>query len=187
MLMKKWKKEKTHTLLERPIFSVSDIECYHPEKNVSHTFFRLSTCDWINIVAIDDEGRYVMVRQHRLGTDEITVETVGGLVDPKEEPVKAAKRELLEETGFSSDRIYHLKTMTVNPAIMDNRLHIYYAENCRPTSQQNLDKAEDIEIVLLKKDELLDMIRSGEIDHSIVITALSLFWLSEHNSDTVTL
>ncbi len=181
--MKKWIQKVNHTLLTRPIFSVSDIECYHPEKKVNHTFFRLSTHDWINVVAKDVEGNYIMVRQHRLGTDEITIETVGGLIDKNEASEKAAKRELEEETGYTAENIHHLKTMTVNPAIMDNSIHVFYAENCTLTAKQNLDHAEDIETLLLQENALVEMIQKGEINHSIVINALSLFWLSPYNEN----
>lgn len=185
--MIKWIQKNNNRLLTRPIFSVSDIECYHPEKDVNHTFFKISTHDWINVVAKDKNNDYIMVRQHRLGTDEITIETVGGLIDRDEAPEKAAIRELEEETGFTAQKIHHLKTMTVNPAIMDNRIHIFYADNCTPTSNQNLDKAEDIEIVMLSGEKLVEMIKTGEINHSIVINALSLFWLSSYNESKIEL
>jgi len=185
--MKKWIQKKTKVLLKRPIFSVSDVECFHPEKEVSHTFFRLSTRDWINVVAVDKEGSFIMVRQHRLGTDTITLETVGGMIDANEPPLEAARRELLEETGYAAGTMHHLKSMAVNPAIMDNHIHVFFAENCTPTSEQNLDAAEDIEVLLFSRDRLAEMIRNGELDHSIAITSLALYWLSAHCSDRTTL
>ena len=97
--MDKWIRKSEQELFRRRIFSVKDVECYHPAKKVTHKFFTLQSPDWINVVAETVDHRFIMVRQHRLGTDEITLETPGGIVEEGESAETSALRELLEETG----------------------------------------------------------------------------------------
>lgn len=176
--MIKWIKKAEHELFRKRIFALKDIECYHPEKMVNHTFFTIDTYDWINVVARTDDGRFVMVRQHRLGTDEITLETPGGIIEGNETPRDTALRELREETGYEAAEIHLLKKLSANPAILNNYIHFYYAAGCRRIHAQDLDLSEDIEAVSFTRDEIMEMISSGAINHSVVITALYLYFLS---------
>ncbi|MBN2159233.1 MAG: NUDIX hydrolase [Spirochaetes bacterium] len=177
--MKRWIKKSEEELYRRRIFAVKDVECYHPGKDFTHRFFTLSTPDWINIVALTDDHRFIMVRQHRLGTDEITIETPGGLIEPGESPEETARRELREETGYEAKELHLLKKLSVNPAIFDNYIYYYFAPNCVRIHNQDLDPAEDIEVLTFERDEIMDMIRRGPINHSIIVTAFYLFFLSE--------
>jgi len=70
---------------------------------------------------------------------------------------------------------------------MNNSIHFYYAEDCKLTSEQNLDSAEDIEIETFSHDQIVSMIQDGSINHSIVITAFSLYFMSEYNDVNVKL
>src|SRR3990172_9317023 len=144
--MKKWIKKTERELFNQRAFSLKDIECYHPDKHVSHSFFTLITPDWTNIIAETDDNRFITVKQHRLGTDEITLETPGGLVEVDESPEETAVRELREETGYEAGEIHLLKKLSVNPAILNNYIYIFYARNCKKIHDQRLDIAEDIEV-----------------------------------------
>lgn len=176
--MIKWTKQSEREVLTRRIFAVKDIVCYHPVKKINHDFFSLETLDWINVVSITEEGTFILVKQHRLGTDEITIETPGGLVEGSELPEATAARELREETGYEAGEIHLIKKLAVNPAILNNYIYIYYAAKCKKMHEQNLDLAEDIEVLTVTRDEIAEMIRNGTINHSIVTTAFFLYFLS---------
>ncbi len=176
--MRKWIKKSERELFRKRIFALKDIECYHPEKDVNHAFFTIDTRDWINVVARTDDDRFVMVRQHRLGTDEITLETPGGLIEGDEPPRDTALRELREESGYIAAEIHLMKKLSANPAILNNYIYFYYAAGCRRIHDQNLDPCEDIEVVTYTRGEIMDMIANGEINHSVIITAFYLFFLS---------
>ncbi|MCP4136032.1 MAG: NUDIX hydrolase [bacterium] len=178
--MEKWITKNKKQVFHKRIFTLNDLECYHPGKSVSHNFFILDTNDWINVVALTEEGHFIMVKQHRLGTDSITIETPGGVIESDESAQNTALRELLEETGYEPEEIFLLKKLSANPAIMNNYIHFYFASGCKKKSEQNLDHAEDIDIVTFPADEIISMIKKGSIEHSIVITALSLYFMSEH-------
>jgi len=76
----------------------------------------LESVDWVNMVAIDSRQQCVMIRQFRFGVDYATLETPGGMVDPGEDSLAAARRELLEETGYASEEWTYLGAVEPNPA-----------------------------------------------------------------------
>jgi ADP-ribose diphosphatase len=177
--MIRWQRGKTRELFRNRMFALQQTECRHPEKRVTHDFFFLETGDWINVVATTAGGRFLLVRQHRLGTDEITLEIPGGMVEDGDTPEAAAARELQEETGYRAETITLLKSLSANPAILTNRLHIFHAAGCRPNGAQQLDPAEDIEVQLATRKAVLEMLETGAIDHSLVVTALGLYFMKE--------
>jgi ADP-ribose pyrophosphatase len=173
--MDKWIKKSEQELFRRRIFSVKDIECYHPEKKVTHKFFTLQTPDWINVVARTVDNKFIMVRQHRLGTDEITIETPGGIIEEGESPDKSALRELREETGYEAGELCLMKKLSVNPAIFNNYIYFYFARDCRKTGAQSLDLAEDIDVVTYTKSEIMELIGNGTINHTLIVAAYYLY------------
>ncbi|MEM7518969.1 MAG: NUDIX hydrolase, partial [Planctomycetota bacterium] len=88
----------------------------------------LETRDWVNVVARTPEGDFILVRQFRFGTREITTEIPGGVIDPGEEHAETAPRELREETGYTSSKWTYLGSVRPNPAFHDNRCHHWLAE-----------------------------------------------------------
>ncbi len=173
----RWNIDAKKTLWNGRIFSLESYACSHPGKNVSHDFIIVNSRDWINIVALTEDGKFIMVRQHRLGTDEMTLETTAGVMEQGEDPVEAARRELSEETGYEPSSMTLMKTLTANPAIMNNRIHFFLATGCRKVSGQNLDHAEDIDVELYTRQQILDMMQDGRINHTIIITTLSLYFM----------
>ncbi len=132
----------------------------------------LESTDWVNVVALTTDERLVVVRQFRFGTEEVTTEIAGGLIDPGEGHEESAKRELLEETGYVSDNWSYLGSVDPNPAVQTNRMHHWLATDCRVEAKQELDPGEDIEVATLTEDEMRAAITSGEIRHALVLTAL---------------
>jgi ADP-ribose diphosphatase len=128
---------------------------------------------WVNVVALTPEQRLLVVRQFRFGTGRVTTEIPGGVVDPGEEPLAAAQRELREECGAVSERWTSLGAVEPNPAFQDNLCHHFLAEDVRTVQAQELDRGEDIAIETLSLDEVRERIRSGEIRHSLVVCALA--------------
>ncbi len=180
--MKKWEIKKRQEIFNRRIFSIDDLHCHHPGKNVEHNFFILNNPDWINVVVLTEDNQLVFVKQHRLGTGEITIETVAGLMDGGESPEVSARRELREETGYQAGELLLLKKLSANPAIMSNHIYFYLARNARKIASQELDHAEDIEVITVTEEEALHMISDGRINHTIIVTALSLFFMSEYST-----
>ncbi|QDU67630.1 NUDIX hydrolase [Engelhardtia mirabilis] len=132
----------------------------------------LETPDWVNVVALTPERDVVLVRQWRFGSRSNTLEIPGGMVDPGEEHRAAAERELREESGYTAQSWRYLGSVLPNPAIHDNRLHMWLAEGCRPGGPPELDPGEDIQVLTLPLAEVLEAATDGRIEHSLVLCAL---------------
>ena len=133
----------------------------------------LEVRDWVNVVALTEDRRMVLVRQFRFGTNAMSLEIPGGVVDRGEAHGDAAQRELREETGYTAERWTSLGAVEPNPAFQDNLCHHWLAEGARRTHGQELDGGEDIEVVTMSEEEVLSAVRAGTIRHSLVLTALS--------------
>ncbi|MFQ5655042.1 MAG: NUDIX hydrolase [Planctomycetota bacterium] len=133
----------------------------------------LETPDWVNVIPLTPERRLVVVRQYRFGSGRITAEIPGGMVDAGEDSGAAARRELEEETGYTSDRWSYLGCVEVNPSFHDNLCHHWLAEDVRRTHTPRLDDGEDIHVTTLSLDDAREATRKGEIRHSLVIAALA--------------
>lgn len=139
-----------------------------------HDFFLLEFPDWVNVVAIREDGQVILVRQYRHGFEEINLEIPGGVVDPGEEPAVAAARELLEETGYIPEHMQLLSAVSVNPAIQGNWCHMFLATGCRLSGRQNLDGTESIDVETVPLPRLTALLKSGEIHHSLNCLAITL-------------
>lgn len=133
----------------------------------------LETPPWVNVVALTPERRLVVVRQYRFGADLVTTEIPGGVVDPGEAPLETARRELREETGYTSERWSLLATIRPNPAFQDNLCHQFLARDARLTHAQEPDPGEDLAVATLELDEVRRLVEGGGIDHSLVLCALA--------------
>jgi len=118
-----------------------------------------------------------MIRQYRHGSREVTLEIPGGLVDPGDTPEKAAARELLEETGFQAKEWTKIGVVNPNPALFNNRCYTFLAQDIKKVAAPTPDQTEDIEVALIPLTDIPKLILKGEIDHAMVITAFSYYFL----------
>lgn len=175
----KWKIVSMSTEFASPFMRLIAEHCMHEEKETEHTFYRLEFSDWVNIVPVTTEGDVVMVRQHRFGVGKDTLEVPGGTMDVGEtEPLLAVRRELMEETGYDSDSIIYLGNALVNPAIQNNRCHFFLALNAVKRGEQELDATEDISLEIYPLSQVITLITSGAIQHSLALQGLVLSLLA---------
>jgi 8-oxo-dGTP pyrophosphatase MutT (NUDIX family) len=113
------------------------------------------------------------VEQYRHGVDRASLEVPGGVCDPGEDPLTAAKRELLEETGHASNNWISLGSCSPNPAIQTNRCHFFLALGCEKMHDLVLDPTEELRVWAIPYLEWESKLRSGEIHHALVLAAFS--------------
>ncbi len=169
----KWEIEQDNKVCETPIFSLHQIKLIPDQKRTAAEFFILNVPEWINIIAITPDNKILLVEQYRAGIDEPTLEIPGGVVDQEEDPLAAAKRELLEETGYASENWSELGKMSANPAIQNNYIQVYMAVDCIKVQDQQLDGTEDILLHQLPLPHFLELIKNGTVHHSVVLAAVA--------------
>jgi 8-oxo-dGTP pyrophosphatase MutT (NUDIX family) len=176
MTLRPWEHLGEESLLRYKVFDVVKARRRSPRTGVDIGFFLVRTPDWVNVVAFTAAEELILVRQYRHGTREFSLEIPGGLVDAHEpDPAAAAARELREETGYVAAELRALGAMTPNPAIFTNRCHAFVATGCRRIGDLQQDPGEDIELILVPAARIDELVRSGVIDHALVLAALALW------------
>ena len=117
----------------------------------------------VAVIPILDDGRVIMERQYRYAHGRVFFEIPAGKLDSRdEEPLEAAKRELREETGGVAEKFTHLGRIDPSPALIDEKIHLYLAENIS-FGERELDEDEFLSVELVPLDELYKMVMNGEI------------------------
>jgi len=126
-------------------------------------YYVLEYPDWINVIAITEDGKFVVERQYRHGTQSVDYELCAGTIEKGENPLEAAQRELLEETGYTGGEWELYCLSTPNPAAMTNHTYSFLAKGVKDTGKRHLEKTEDIEIHLLTFEELKTIVKESRI------------------------
>lgn len=136
-------------------------------------FYLLSYTDWAVAVAVTADDRLVMVRQYRHGVATTALELPGGCVDPEDaSPADAARRELLEETGYGGDTVEYLGRYAANPTLQNNYLQVALIRNAVILADPALEPGEELAVELVPVSEVLDLAASGGIVQSMHVAAL---------------
>lgn len=131
----------------------------------------------VAILAQTSDGLYILNREYRHPTEQILLGPPGGRLDPGEDPVEGARRELFEETGYWSDEIEIVGSAHPFPGICDQKIFYVWAKNAYPKSKQNLEPFEFIEVELKSDTELRAELKKGvNIDGNLCIA----LWFKDH-------
>jgi ADP-ribose diphosphatase len=172
-----WQRLSTELVYACRIFSLRRERSRFSRDGAEHEFHVLECPDWVNIVPLTSQGEVVMVRQFRHGVARDTLEVPGGMVDPGDpSPLVAARREMVEESGFDSDDVQPLGVIHPNPAIQGNCCHTFVARDVIRRAQPRFDSTEETAVELVPLARVPDLIRDGTITHALVVVAFH--WLA---------
>lgn len=167
-----WRELSRETIADGRIFTVERSMAESPVDGKSRPFHRIRSVDWAQLLPITANNEAVLVRQYRHGSQRITLEMPGGLIDAGEDPPTAALRECLEETGYRALSAQPLGVVNPNPALFAHRLYSFYATGVEPERAIQNTGSEVTEVVLVPVADLEGLLLAGEIEHALVAGAL---------------
>jgi len=168
----KWKILTSEYLVKAPWAVLRRDKCEMPSGHIVPEYYVLEYPNWVNVVAFTKENEIILVRQYRHGAGKEFLEIPGGVIDEGEEALFAAKREMLEETGYAFDSMEKLVDLYPNPATSTNITTTFIARGGVKVKEQALDDQEEIVVILVSIEETKKLLRDNKIGQALHAAAL---------------
>jgi 8-oxo-dGTP pyrophosphatase MutT (NUDIX family) len=172
-----WKEGESKELFRSKVFSVRETESRSP-RGESRLFTIMDSPDWVIVVPLLETERglnFIMVRQWRHGSQGLSLEFPGGVIERGESAEEGAKREFEEETAYRASKLCKLGDMSPNPAIMSNRVHFYLAEDLTALRSQSLDEDEFVDVEHVPVGDVIGGMGKPPFVHALTAAALALY------------
>lgn len=179
--IEKWTTLASEYLFRRPWLTARRDKVQLPDGRIFDEFYILEYPTWVNIIAITDESKFVMVRQYRHGLQDVFLELCAGCAEAGEAPIDAAKRELLEETGYAGGTWREFEVLSANPTANNNLSHTFIAEGVTLQSAQHLDPSEDISVELLTANQVFAELSAGNMKQALMVAPLWHYFYERRN------
>ena len=175
-----WRVLKSENILRLgPWLSVRQ-ECVElPNGTQIPTWYVMEFPDWINVIALTKDRKMVMIDQYRHALGETHYELVAGVIDKGEEPLKAAQRELSEETGYEGGEWKLFMTLSPNPTNHNNLCYTFLATGVEKKREQHQEPTEDIGVHLFQPEQVKEMLDDGEIIQALHAAPLWRFFAEQ--------
>ena len=160
----KWKTLNTETILKTNFVTVKKDKVELPDGAVIEDFYTVGIQDASMIAALTKDGDIILKKEYRYACGCDVIECPAGMFEPGEEPLEVAKRELLEETGYTSDNWTYLGPTLESTSKLTNKMHLFLAKDCIKVGNQHLDQYERINLIKVPLKTAVDMVMSGEIN-----------------------
>lgn len=178
---KAWKVLSSEYIFQEPWLTVRRQHIQLPNGNEIPDYYLLDYPDWVNIIAVTREKKFVLIRQYRHGLGYSAMELCAGVresYDPS--PLISAQRELLEETGYGNGYWSQYAELSVNPSTHTNITYSFLATDVEKISDQNLEATEDISVHLLTAKEVKDLLLKDGIKQALQAAVLWKYMAQNH-------
>ena len=169
-----WQRLSSEELLSTPYFTLRSDKLRLPDGAVKDPYYVLERPDAAIVFPLTETGEVILVRQYRPPLESFELGLPAGLVEPGEDPEKAARRELTEETGYGGEEWEFLASLASSPSLKDNFAHLFLVRDAEPVAPLDPDEYERLEIVTAPVGELLGKVLAGEIVSSSSVAAIML-------------
>ena len=154
-----WKTLSSEYLIRRPWLTARRDCVALPDGRENDEYYVLEYPEWVNVIAETTDGRLILERQYRHALDVVSTEICAGVVEQGEDPLHAAKRELMEETGFGGGTWTKLMTLSPNPSTMTNLCHSFLARGV-------------VKFLLVPREEVRKMLLEGKFIQALMVAPL---------------
>ena len=171
-----WTVKSQKYLLERPWITLREDHVVLPTGAEMEEFHVIEYPNWAATVCLDTSGNIILVEQYRHGIHRLSVELPAGVIEKDEPPLEAAKRELLEETGYTASEWISLGRFSTDPSNHSNYAYFFVAKNASFSQNPSYDAEEDLVTRIVPLHKTLDLVEEGTIIHGLHVSALMLAW-----------
>ncbi|MBP5593769.1 MAG: NUDIX hydrolase [Pseudobutyrivibrio sp.] len=160
-----WKTIKSEKIVDTFHVSVFENSVELPDGSIIDDFYTVSIPDAAMIAAVNVDGNLILKSEYRYAIGEKVIECPAGMFEENEtDPLVVAKRELLEETGYTSNDWTYLGATLESTSKLTNRMHLFIAKDCVCVAEQKLDKNEHIDLVSVPVSDAVKMVMEGTIN-----------------------
>lgn len=180
--MRPWKTLARSTVLAHDKFlTVENHTVELPNGEIISSWGWVITPDFANIIAVTEDNKFLCFRQTKYAVEGTSLAPVGGYLDPGEDPLTAAQRELREETGYESNAWMNLGRYAVDGNRGAGVAHLFLARNARPVCETHADDLEEQELLLLDRSEVAAALARGEFKVLpwAAVAALALLYIED--------
>lgn len=160
-----WKTLNSEKIIDEFHVSVKKDKVQLPDGAVIDDFYTVTIPDAAMIAAVTEDGMILLKSEYRYACGKDVIECPAGMFEASEtDPLTVAKRELLEETGYTSNEWIYLGPTLESTSKLTNTMHLFLAKNAVKTSEQHLDENEHVELVKVSLNDAVDMVMNGTIN-----------------------
>lgn len=175
--LKPWIVEKEEVAFKHPFMEVKLQQLRLPDGRIIPDWPIINIRDYINVVAVNGAGKILIIEGYKHGIGRSSWQIVGGYIDAGEDPLTAAKRELMEETGLATDDWTPLGSFIVDANRRAAQATFFLATNCQQVAEPDNEDLEEYSLHWQGKDEVMMALKDGRIQSLGYATPLALAFL----------
>lgn len=175
MAVREWECISSEIMGDYDVFKVRRSVMRSPRTGDEHAFHMLDVPTCVKVIPVTDDGSIVLVEQYRQAVRRASLEFPAGVMEDGEDPIAAAMRELEEETGYRAQQAAVVGEFDPDPAIQANAIKLVVASGCTANGRKHQDDGEDVQVRVVRPEEVRSLIRDGTIRHAAAISAWYLY------------
>ncbi|MDQ6780346.1 MAG: NUDIX hydrolase [Candidatus Eremiobacteraeota bacterium] len=163
MAGRKWEILNSEYVLQSPWYRLRRDACRLPNGTLVEDYYVREHAGFSVIFALTPADQVVFTQQYKHGIGDVVLELPAGMLEPGEDAVICARRELEEETGYVAPRLEHIAEFSTDPTSSTGRLFLFLARDATPEGTAAPDATEDVDTILVPVDRVLDQVRLGHV------------------------